>query len=409
MNTIAEIIDDIRNGKMVILVDDEDRENEGDLIVATDFVTPDIINFMAKEARGLICLALPAEQIDRLSIPLMVQDDRNFSPNKTAFTVSIEASSGVSTGISTADRAHTIRVAANPQSTSKDITMPGHIFPIKAQEGGVLKRAGHTEASVDLSILAGLTPGAAICEIMNLDGTMARTTELMEFAKKFSIKIGTIEDLIKYRLENESYVEEIAKAHFPTTLGEGFKVRIFQDKLDGREHLVLTKGEVDPEKPILVRVHTECVMGDVFESLRTQSREYIKQSMERISEEGCGVLVYLRMEDMGQRLLRRVKAYERVDQGDPTNDSHRAAFHSDKKDYGVGAQILRKLGVRKMRLMANNVAKLAGLKGYGLEVVEMVPFEITSDPLLEIIHHNQQVTKETIQSVLPIDTKEINL
>lgn len=385
MNSVPELIEDIRNGKMVILIDDEDRENEGDLVVAADFVTPEIVNFMATEARGLICLALPSEQIERLGIPLMVQDDRNLSPNKTAFTVSIEASTGVSTGISTADRAHTIRVAANPQSTARDVTMPGHIFPIKAQEGGVLKRAGHTEASVDLSVLAGLTPGAAICEIMNPDGSMARTSELIEFAKKFDIKIGTIESMIKYRLENESFVKEVAHAHFPNELGDGFQVRVFHDSLDEREHLVFTKGEIDPEKPVLVRVHTECVMGDVFGSLRTRSRDYIKQSMDRISEEGQGVFVYLRMEDMGQRLIQRVRAYKMVDGGVPATDVERAVFHSDKKDYGVGAQILRELGVRKIRLMANNVKKRAGLKGYGLEIVEMVPFELNPNPLLEEI------------------------
>ena len=316
MNSIPEIIEDIRNGKLVILIDDEDRENEGDLIIASDFVTADTINFMATEARGLICLSLPEEQIRRLGIPLMVQESQNLSPNQTAFTVSIEASEGVTTGISAADRALTIQVAAHSKSLPADITMPGHIFPIKARPGGVLKRAGHTEASIDLAVLAGLTPGAAICEIMNSDGTMARTSDLKEFARKHDIKIGTIEDLIKYRLETEVIVEEVASSLLPTSFGEGFKVQVFRDRLDSREHLVISKGEISTDEPVLVRVHTECVMGDVFGSLRTRSGDYIKAAMQKIDQEGVGAVLYLRMEDEGQRLVNRVKVYDQIDKGE---------------------------------------------------------------------------------------------
>lgn len=383
LNSVADLIEDIRNGKMVILVDDEDRENEGDLIIASDYITPQIVNFMAREARGLICLAMTSEQISRLGIPLMVNDSLNHSPNKTAFTVSIEAAHGVSTGISAADRALTIKVASSPNATAKDIIVPGHVFPIRAQDGGVLKRAGHTEASVDMVKLAGLNPAAVICEIMNEDGTMARLPELKNFARQHGIKIGTIESLIKYRIQNESFVEEKARALLPSVYGDGFQIRIFVNKLDGREHLALVKGDISADTPVMVRVHSECIMGDVFGSLRTRSGEYLREAMRRIDREGSGIILYLRFEDMAGQLVNKVKAYHLVDQGEPETEDMVKVFKSDDKDYGVGAQILRALGVRKIKLLTNNPAKRVGLRGYGLEIVEAVSLPINSHPLLK--------------------------
>ncbi len=355
-DSITEIIEDIRAGKMVILVDDENRENEGDLIVAADHVNPEIINFMATKGRGLICLAMEKQQIQKLGLPLMVKDDLNDSPNKTAFTVSIEAAKGVTTGISAADRSHTIKIAANPNSRSQDITVPGHIFPIQGQVGGVLKRAGHTEASIDLSILAGLTPASAICEIMNEDGTMARVPELMVFAKENNIKIGTIEDLIEYRIQHDTFVEEEESVPFGTKFGEGFTMKVFKNHLDGREHLAIIKGDVSNGEPCLVRVHTENVLGDVFGAEGSTTRYSLEESLRLISENGRGALVYLRMEDMERRLLNRVRNYKNPD--------------FDKKDYGVGAQILRALGIHKIKLISNTASRRVGLKGYGLEIIE---------------------------------------
>lgn len=376
MNTIKELIEDIRCGKMVILIDDEDRENEGDIIIAADFITPQVINFMATEARGLICLSLKEGQLNRLGIPLMVQDQSNSSPNKTAFTVSIEAARGVSTGISAADRSHTIRVAASPNAQASDVIMPGHIFPIRAQEGGVLKRAGHTEASIDLAVLAGLNPSAVICEIMNPDGTMARTEDLRRFAKEHDIKMGTIEDLIEYRIEHDTFVEKIAESDFPCAYSSDFKVHVFRNHLDGRDHLAITKGQIDSSSAVAVRVHSECVLGDVFSSSRTTSGDVLQSSLEVLAKEDSGVLVYLRSEDMGDRLLQRVRAYAEQDQGEA-----KPVVMSDKRDYGVGAQILRSLGVQQIRLMTNSLSKRVGLKGYGLEIVDTIPVGVGEDNL----------------------------
>jgi len=383
-HSTEELIDDIKAGKMVILVDDEDRENEGDLVVAADYITPQIVNFMALEARGLICLSMTSEQIDRLNIPLMVREETNRSPNRTAFTVSIEAARGVSTGISAADRALTIKVASNPSAKPEDVIVPGHIFPIRAQGGGVLKRAGHTEASADIVRMAGLNPAAAICEIMNADGTMARLPQLMAFAEKHSIKIGSIEDLIQFRLQNESFVVEKAHAHLPTRYGQDFRIRIFQNKIDGREHVAIVKGDIRSDKPVMVRVHSECLMGDVFRSLRTRSGDYLEACMNMLAKEECGVLVYLRLEDMGDRLVQRVQSYSQLDEGMKADESLKKAFRSDDRDYGVGAQILHALGVHKIRLITNSHAKRAGLKGYGLEIVEEIPLPIETEPLLDV-------------------------
>jgi 3,4-dihydroxy 2-butanone 4-phosphate synthase / GTP cyclohydrolase II len=380
VNTTAELIEDIRNGKMVILVDDEDRENEGDIVVAADFITPEIVNFMALEARGLICLSLSSQQIERLGIPLMVKEDQNFTPHKTAFTVSIEASSGVSTGISAADRAHTIRVASNPNAKPSDVIVPGHIFPIRAKSGGVLKRAGHTEGSVDLAKLAGLNHAAVICEVMNADGTMARLPDLKQFAQKHGLKIGTIVDLIKYRVQTETLVSEVAHAKLPSAFGDGFVVRAFSNVLDNAEHVVLQKGDVSGDEPVLVRVHSECMTGDVFGSQRCDCGPQLHKAMEIISKEGKGVILYLRQEGRGIGLVNKIKAYQLQDQGMDTVDANlHLGLPVDNRDYGIGAQILRAIGVRKIRLLTNNPAKRVGLKGYGLEIVERVPLIVSAN------------------------------
>jgi 3,4-dihydroxy 2-butanone 4-phosphate synthase/GTP cyclohydrolase II len=358
-NSIEELIEDIRLGNVVLLVDDEDRENEGDLVLAADHVTPTMINFMATEARGLICLALSSQQIDRLQLPQMVRDDQNFSPNKTAFTVSIEASWGVSTGISAADRAHTIRVAVNPEAKSSDVHMPGHIFPIRAQQGGVLKRAGHTEGSVDLAKLAGLNPAAVICEVMNPDGTMARVPDLKKFAQKHGIKIGTIVDLIEYRLSREILVEEILNCELPPEF-HGFRARIFKSKVDSTEHLVLQKGEVKKDKPVLVRVHVESGARDLFSQLQ-QGESPLQQALHLIEKEGEGILLLLRL-NKSAGLVGEIK----------TLCGEKTLADMDNRDYGIGAQILRAVGAHRIRLLSNRMEKRVGLKAYDLEIVELV-------------------------------------
>ena len=376
--TIKQAIEDIKQGKMVILVDDEDRENEGVLTMAAQAVTPDAINFMAKYGRGLICLPLDSTIADRLDLPMMV--DNNTSQYGTGFTVSIEAKVGVTTGISAADRATTILTAVADDTTSSDIAKPGHIFPLRAKDGGVMIRIGQTEGSVDLVRLAGMKPAAVICEIMDDDGTMARMPSLEKFAKKHKIGICTVADLVKYRLKTESFVKRAAQTIIPTRVGGEFKIIAYENDIDNLTHIALVKGVVDPEKEILVRVHSECMTGDIFSSLRCDCQDQLYKAMTMMEEEGSGVLLYLRQEGRGIGLVNKLKAYEYQRQGlDTVEANEKLGFKADMRDYGVGAQMLVDLGVRKMRLLTNNPKKMIGLEGYGLSVVEQVPIEVESN------------------------------
>ncbi|MCL0058469.1 bifunctional 3,4-dihydroxy-2-butanone-4-phosphate synthase/GTP cyclohydrolase II [Dehalococcoidia bacterium] len=381
--TIREAIEDLKSGKFVIVVDDEGRENEGDIIVAAEKVTPEAINFMAKHARGLICVPMNGKRLDELRIPLMVRE--NTAPFDSAFTVSVEARYKVTTGISARDRATTVKVLIDPTTRPDDVVCPGHMFPLRAREGGVLVRAGHTEASVDLARLAGLYPAAVICEVMNDDGTMARLPDLERLAAEYGLKIVSVAQLIAYRRRHDTLVKRVAEARLPTAYGE-FTAIAYNSVIDSDEHVALVKGEVDGDEPILVRVHSECLTGDVFGSLRCDCGEQIPMAMEAIASEGRGVFLYMRQEGRGIGLHNKIKAYALQDEGmDTVEANEELGFPPDLREYGIGAQILVDLGVRNMRLLTNNPKKVIGLDGYGLRVVETLPIMAPATP--ENVHY----------------------
>jgi 3,4-dihydroxy 2-butanone 4-phosphate synthase/GTP cyclohydrolase II len=391
-DSIEQAIEAIRAGRMVIVVDDENRENEGDLTMASSKVTPEAINFMVKHGRGLVCMALTAERLDELEIPLEVSD--NSSRRETAFCVSIDAKQGTSTGVSAADRALTIQTAIAPETRPRDLARPGHVFPLRARSGGVLVRAGHTEAAVDLARIGGLYPGGVICEVMNEDGSMARVPELKKFARKHGLLMITIADLIRYRMRTESLVRQVAKAALPTEYGD-FTIYAYDNRIDGQTHVALVRGDLGDGQDVMVRVHSQCLTGDVLHSMRCDCGAQLDAAMRQIAAEGRGVLLYLHQEGRGIGLANKLRAYELQDQGlDTVEANERLGFKPDQRDYGIGAQILRDLGVRTMRLLTNNPRKFIGLEGYGLSVAESLPLEVT--PVVETTRKYLRTKKEKL-------------
>ncbi len=401
-DSIEAAVGDIREGRMVIVVDDEDRENEGDFVLAAEKATPESINFLAKHGRGLICVALLPSRTSELKLDPMV--DENTSLHQTAFTVSVDVLKGTTTGVSAADRAATVRSLVSDDTKPEDLGRPGHIFPLRGMEEGVLRRSGHTEAAIDLARIAGLYPAGVLCEIMNDDGTMARVPQLMKIARQLGLRIITIQDLIQYRMMREKMVEKIVVTKLPTRYG-GFELHLYQSVIDRKEHLALVKGEIDGDEPVLVRVHSECLTGDVFGSARCDCGEQLHQAMEMVEQEGRGVVLYMRQEGRGIGLVNKIKAYKLQDDGHDTVEANeKLGFKADLRDYGIGAQILVDLGIRKMKLMTNNPKKIIGLEGYGLEVVERVPIEIEPND----INHKYLETKRDKLGHLILDTENGN-